>query len=316
MSPVVVAGVATVPAWAGRWATVTSALAPDLASIPSPLLVGLSLAALVVAGGRAWESQAAGEVRERLDPTAPSRPPGWFAQALELSGLEVDLVRGWRWSVRAAIVAGALVAWHRPVVAAVLVMGAGAAVAARRQVRRGVEHREHHQHLAAVIDVVLFRLAAGSSLASAIEGAAREPTALADDLARVAARIHHGLGVQAAVDEWATTAGSAAVRLLADAVAIAGVSGGSQQAALLGVQATLRDRDALAREVRALAAQARTSGVVLVVAPIAFALVVALIDPGVAAFFATPAGWGCVVVGLGLDVAGATWMRRLAGAVE
>ena len=77
------------------------------------------------------------------------------------------------------------------------------------------------------------------------------------------------------------------------------------------MQATLRERDALAREVRALASQARTSAVVLVAAPLMFALVVGVVDDQVGRFLVSPAGLVCVVVGLGLDAAGAVWMDRL-----
>jgi tight adherence protein B len=292
-------------------------VSPVTDATTAPLLAALGVVAVAVAALRAWEVQRAGTVLHRLaGPTSPPVPPAWFGRVLHLSGLGVEPGPAWRWSVRAVVSVAALVAWHRPVLVTVLALGAAAAMLGRRRFRVRADHRDEPHHLAAVIDVVLFRLAAGTSLAAALEAAAVDPTPLAPDLARVAGRIRHGLGVQAAVDEWAATSGSPGVRLLADAVAIAGVSGGSQQAALLGVQATLRERDALAREIRALAAQARTSGVVLVITPVAFAVFVAVVDPRVAAFFASPAGWGCVAAGLVLDAVGATWMDRMAGAVE
>lgn len=283
---------------------------------PGSAWVGAGVVLVGVAVGRAVRLQRAHTVLVRLEgPPSPAGPPAWFSQALDASGLTVRAEVGWRWACRIAMAVASLAAWHRPAIVVGLT-GVGSAVAlAVRRSRRRVRRRAQHHDLAALIDVVLFQLAAGTSLASALESAARHPSPLADDLHRLAARLHHGLGVQAAVDDWATASGSAGVQLLADAVAIAGVSGGSQQAALLGVQATLRDRDALAREVRALATQARTSGVVLVLTPIGFAAVVALVDPRVAAFYGTPAGWGCVSVGLALDAAGARWMDRLARAV-
>jgi tight adherence protein B len=294
-------------------AGVVTVVAPSVDALPA----GVAVVLVAVAVARAAQLQRAHRVVLRLDgPPVPPVPPVWFRQALDLSGLTVGPDVAWRWTARGGGAVVAVVAWHRPVLTAGLAAGGAGVVLVRRRLHQRVRHRAQHHHLAAVIDVVLFRLAAGASLASALESASTDPTPLAADLHRVAARIGHGLGVQAAVDEWAVTSGSAGVRLLADAVAIAGASGGSQQAALLGVQATLRDRDALAREVRALATQARTSGVVLVLTPIGFASVVALVDPRVAQFFATPAGWGCVAVGLALDATGAAWMNRLARAVE
>ena len=93
-------------------------------------------------------------------------------------------------------------------------------------------------------------------------------------------------------------------------------TGASQVQAVEGIATTLRDRLALAAEVRALASQARASAAVLVAAPIGFAVVIALADPSTAQFlFATPTGLACLAAGLGLDATGAWWMRRLTAAV-
>jgi tight adherence protein B len=80
---------------------------------------------------------------------------------------------------------------------------------------------------------------------------------------------------------------------------------------------TLRERRALRREVRALSAQARASAAVVAVAPLGFAVVMAATDEATAAFlFGSPAGLACVVVGLGLELAGWRWMQHIVGAVQ
>jgi tight adherence protein B len=118
------------------------------------------------------------------------------------------------------------------------------------------------------------------------------------------------------LDEWAARRPDTGVGLLADALALAGATGGSQVGALRSVGDTLREREALHREVGAMAAQAQLSASVLVVAPVAFAIVVSLLDRRIAAFLlASPLGWACLAVGAALDGAGAWWMRRLVGAV-
>ena len=67
-------------------------------------------------------------------------------------------------------------------------------------------------------------------------------------------------------------------------------------------------------EVHALATQARTSAGLLAVAPLAFAGLVATIEPGAVAFLITsPVGVACLLLGVGLDAVGATWMRRITG---
>jgi tight adherence protein B len=88
--------------------------------------------------------------------------------------------------------------------------------------------------------------------------------------------------------------------------------GGSRARAVDRVASRLRDHAAAAREVQALSTQARLSAVVIGGAPVAFAVLGLAGDGEVAHFLlATPAGWACVVGGLGLDGAAVLWMRRI-----
>lgn len=275
------------------------------------------VAAVAAAGcGVALQHAVAGSrsavVAHRLGPTgSDDGPPEWFLQALAASGLTLAPARAWSMAIRCAAGAALLLAWRWPQ----LVVAGGASVVVvvrtRRRARQRKERRNYDAHLVAVIDGLVSHIATGSSLSMALHEGAGHPSPVGRDLLEVDQRHRHGEGLQAALDRWARTRGTPGVRLLADALAIAGRSGGSQRGALVGVQATLRDRESLGREVRALASQARTSGVVLAVTPAAFAAVVALVDSRVAAFYSTPAGWGCLVVGAALDAVGALWMHRL-----
>lgn len=81
-------------------------------------------------------------------------------------------------------------------------------------------------------------------------------------------------------------------------------------AALDGVATALLDRVEVDDEVRALAAQARTSAVVLVALPPVGAALFCVADPGFASVvLTTPAGRLCLVAGVTLDLAGA-WASR------
>jgi Flp pilus assembly protein TadB len=54
--------------------------------------------------------------------------------------------------------------------------------------------------------------------------------------------------------------------------------------------------------------------VVIVVAPVVFAVVAALADPAVLQFLvASPAGIACLAGGIALDATGAVWMRQVTG---
>ena len=62
---------------------------------------------------------------------------------------------------------------------------------------------------------------------------------------------------------------------------------------------------------QALSTQARVSALVMIAAPVVFAVGAVQLDPRVGAFFASGPGALCVLAGLGLDLAGACWMARI-----
>ena len=89
-------------------------------------------------------------------------------------------------------------------------------------------------------------------------------------------------------------------------------AGGPQARAVDGVAATLRERRAVVAEIRAQSAQARLSAVVIGALPLLFLLWAVATDRRTAAFLvAGPAGWACLGAGVGLEVVGGLWMRRL-----
>lgn len=167
---------------------------------------------------------------------------------------------------------------------------------------------------AAVDDLAVLRaaVASGSSLEQALEAVAlgRGPWSAAAEAVVLAGR--RGSPLQDGLDAWASVAADAEVSLLVAALGIAGATGGSHGLALQGVADAVAERRALHREIRALSSQARASAAVLVLTPAAFAVVVALVDPRVLAFWTSSlAGPVTFLVGLALDLAGAAWMAAL-----
>jgi tight adherence protein B len=154
---------------------------------------------------------------------------------------------------------------------------------------------------------------AGRSLGAALgEAAAATRGALGDELGTTAAALAAGAPVEAAIQAWsASAAPSGDLELATTALALGARTGGEVARACDRVAATLRERRELRGEARALATQARASAGVLTAAPVAFAGLVSMIEPGVGGFLVTPAGLVCLGVGLGLDVAGAVWMARI-----
>lgn len=286
--------------------------------VPAPLLLAALVVVTAVAAHRARVGGRAGAVHTRLrgEAVAPG-VPAWFATLLERAEVRVRPERLWPHARWAATLGVLVVLAAAPTLAVVGVVVGAAAVVLHPVARRRRESGAFESDLPAAIDGLVALLASGSSLAQALHGASARPGSVGADLARVTARRRQGLSLQESLDHWSSERPGTGVSLVADALALAGTSGGSQTRALEGVGTTLRERQALAREVRALGSQARTSAFVLVATPVVFAGVVATADPQIRhVLLATPLGWTCIVAGAVLDAAGAWWMSRLVGGVR
>lgn len=173
--------------------------------------------------------------------------------------------------------------------------------------------------LADVVDTLASALATGAPVTDALEAAARTaPEDIAAPLEAAARSVRGGTPVVDALERWAESDASPdGADLVAAAFAIASATGGDPAAALAGVGATLRERRAVAREVHALASQARASATVIALAPAGFALLTAGLGGTAARFLlGSPAGIACLLAGAGLDVAGWRWMRRITESVR
>jgi tight adherence protein B len=161
------------------------------------------------------------------------------------------------------------------------------------------------------LDAVSRALRGGASLRMAVIDAAGSVhgTALAERAEDLARRLAAGEPFEVALGGFGTA--SPLRRLVAQALGLAATLGGAPAAVVDGVADTVRERAEIAAEARALAAQARASAVVVALAPLAFALLAAMTDPRVGAFFSTPPGAMCLAAGLALDAVGAWWMGRL-----
>jgi len=182
----------------------------------------------------------------------------------------------------------------------------------RAQPRR--RRRRRDEQLPDALDRLASALRAGSAIGPALGAlAAQVDEPLRHDLQPVARAVDRGEPVAAALRCWAEgPAASADVRLVAAALSLGADAGGEVARAVDRVAGTLRERRELQAEVRALATQARASAGVLAVAPIAFTGLVTTIEPPAGAFlFTTPVGVGCLVGGIALEAAGASWMARI-----
>jgi tight adherence protein B len=138
------------------------------------------------------------------------------------------------------------------------------------------------------------------------------PPPLHDDLARTIARIDTGVPIGEALAGWADNVASDDAHLVVGVLELHRRSGGDLPSVLDNLVATLRDRRATHREVRALTAQARLSAVILGMLPIGFFGFLLLTSRHeMLEAMATPLGEAAVAIGLGLEGLASLWIRRL-----
>jgi tight adherence protein B len=212
---------------------------------------------------------------------------------------------------------GLATAWVVVGPSAALALAAAASavpVTARLRGRAAERSRRDHQ-MPSALERLATALRSGASLPQALRevGEALDPP-LGPEVAALARAAERGRSLRDVLDEWSAAHDDPGTRLAATALVIATVVGSAPARAIDGVAATVRERLDLAAERRALAVQARTSALVLSVAPVGFAALLVMGDTAAARFLlGTPAGWACLALGLALDVAGAWWMTRLSG---
>jgi len=231
-------------------------------------------------------------------------------------GVDGDPDRWCRVAVLALVVAAAVGALRGGTGGGVAAVSAVLVVAGVARVSlRGRGDRRADAELPELLDHVGRALRSGLDLVGALRVASGRVTGRhADELAGVTRRIDNGASVVAALEPWGRGHPRSAVRLAVAAIEVAVDSGATPARALEGVAATLRDRNTVAGEARTLASQAQASALVLVALPLVFAVVAAGLDTRLErVLVGTFAGRAMVLAAVGLDVAGALWMRRILG---
>ena len=141
-----------------------------------------------------------------------------------------------------------------------------------------------------------------------VEAASSTPPPLSREVAPLAAELQRGLRSADVFERWAS-------RRPGSSTGLAATAGGARARAIDGVAATLRDRASLELEVRSLTSQARVSAMMIAALPVGFMLLSAGVgDAGAEFLFTTTLGLVILAIGLGLDVIGALWMRRIVNA--
>ena len=162
----------------------------------------------------------------------------------------------------------------------------------------------------AVADELAATLRTGSSLHQALGSVASRGDDVGEVVRELLGPVNRGQALTEAAAGWGQRAESPDEGLLAEAVQLAAVTGRPEPLLFDTVADSARERLALAGELRAQTAQARTSAVVLAALPAGFTMLVATNDSRASHFlFGTAPGWACAALGLTLDAVGFWWMH-------
>jgi Flp pilus assembly protein TadB len=194
----------------------------------------------------------------------------------------------------------------------ILILVLWLAVPARRLWRRRGERRAEQvlqTDLLAFVDHLVQQLRSGAALPSAfVEGIARwrrVDAALGD----VAGALAGGVSLEHALRHHAGGLRTPAIRMVTAATLVLVSNGGPAAPAFDRLGEALRASAAADAEVRAQSSQALASSVVLSLLPVAFVLVLILIDDDAAHFYLRSVpGLGCLIAMTGLLAAGWIWI--------
>ncbi|WP_341360805.1 type II secretion system F family protein [Georgenia sp. M64] len=155
-------------------------------------------------------------------------------------------------------------------------------------------------------------LRAGHSLLQALDSVAREaeePTS--EEFARVINETRMGREVNAALQETANRMGSQDFVWVVQAVAINREVGGNLAEVLDGVGHTIRERNQIRRQVKALAAEGKLSAIILMLLPFGITGFLFMANPAyIVKFTQSILGYGLIAVSVVLLVVGGIWMRK------
>ncbi|NNF62696.1 MAG: VWA domain-containing protein [Acidimicrobiia bacterium] len=204
------------------------------------------------------------------------------------------------------VVAGTLAAVLAAVVTVALVR---AFVVVRTDKRR----IKFHDQLGDTLQLMVGSLKAGYGLLQAIETVAHEadsPTA--DEFHRIKVEAQLGRDLQESLHALADRVGSDDIKWVVDAIAIHREVGGDLADILARAAQTIRERDQLRRQVKALSAEGRMSAWILLSLPFALAFITRIFNPDyLSVLTGHSAGRIMIALGLAFMAIGVVWIRKI-----
>ena len=173
--------------------------------------------------------------------------------------------------------------------------------------------RKFEESLPDVLMLVATSLASGFSLLQALDSVAKDaPEPAAKEFSRALAEARIGADVSDALDHMSVRMGSDNMRWATMAIRIQREVGGNLAETLRTTAATLREREMLRRQVRALSAEGRLSAYILIALPIGIFLYSMMVNYDYVSLLWTTT-MGLVMLGMGIVamVIGVFWMRNV-----
>ncbi|MCV2490004.1 type II secretion system F family protein [Geodermatophilus sp. YIM 151500] len=155
-------------------------------------------------------------------------------------------------------------------------------------------------------------LRAGHSLLRAVDAVSQEAAApTSEEFARLVNETRVGRDLAEALDEIAERTGSDDFAWVAQAIAIHREVGGNLAEVLDAVGHTIRERNAIRRQVKALSAEGKLSAVVLMALPFGVCSFIAVTNPGyLSAFTESLVGYAMLAVAAVMMLAGGLWLKK------
>jgi tight adherence protein B len=164
-----------------------------------------------------------------------------------------------------------------------------------------------------VLQLMASSLRAGHSLLRAVDSVAQEASApTSEEFTRIVVETRVGRDLDDALAEVSARMGSDDFTWVAQAIAIHREVGGNLAEVLDAVGHTIRERNAIRRQVKALSAEGKLSAVVLMALPFGIGGFIWLTNPSYLAGFTESAfGYGMLAVVLLLLTVGGLWLKKM-----
>jgi len=241
--------------------------------------------------------------REELELAGVKASPSQFtiyvastASVLALFGAVIGLLNG------LSVILAILFALAAPVVAKIILI-----------VRTDKRRAKFADQIDDTVQLLSGGLRAGHGFSRTVAAVASEADApMGEELARVVNETRLGRDLPQSLTVAAQRMRSDDFEWVAQAVAINAETGGNLAEVLDQVGRTIRERNQIRRQVRALSAEGRLSGIVLILLPIVMFFAFSIIQPGYLAFFFTNIlGIAALIVSFILLVIGIIWIAAV-----